>query len=162
MSQVRVEGVVIDIPSSAKEPTVYEHAQRLNNLIPILGKDEADEAMLEYKLPHVQRCTRCILPETMPYIRFDDAGVCNYCHSYKPRNRPKPIEELIQLVEPFRRAHGDDCIVPFSGGRDSCYSLHLIAKELKMKPTITYTYDWGMVTYLGRRNISRMSAALGF
>ena len=29
-----------------------------------------------------------------------------------------------------------------------------------MKP-ITYTYDWGMVTDLGRRNISRMSAELG-
>ena len=29
-----------------------------------------------------------------------------------------------------------------------------------MRP-ITYTYDWGMVTDLGRRNISRMSAKLG-
>ncbi|GAB3468061.1 hypothetical protein GCM10011496_14520 [Polaromonas eurypsychrophila] len=29
-----------------------------------------------------------------------------------------------------------------------------------MKP-VTYTYDWGMVTDLGRRNISRMSAKLG-
>ena len=29
-----------------------------------------------------------------------------------------------------------------------------------MKP-ITYTYDWGMVTDLGRRNISRMCAELG-
>ena len=29
-----------------------------------------------------------------------------------------------------------------------------------MRP-VTYTYDWGMVTDLGRRNISRMSAKLG-
>ncbi len=158
--QVRSESVVIDIPVAVNEPFVYEHAQRSSNLLPSLGKHKSEERMLEYKQQNVQRCTRCILPETMPYIRFDDAGVCNYCHSYKPRNLPKPIEELIQLVEPFRRAHGNDCIVPFSGGRDSCYGLHLIAKELKMKP-ITYTYDWGMVTDLGRRNISRMSAALG-
>jgi hypothetical protein len=96
----------------------------------------------------------------MPYIRFDAQGVCNYCHHYKPRNKPRPKEELFGLVEPFRRKNGDDCIVPFSGGRDSCYGLHLIVKELKMKP-ITYTYDWGMVTDLGRRNISRMSAQLG-
>ena len=33
-------------------------------------------------------------------------------------------------------------------------------EELGLKP-ITYTYDWGMVTDLGRRNISRMCAALG-
>jgi hypothetical protein len=116
--------------------------------------------MLEYKRYTVRRCTRCILPETMPYIRFDEEGVCNYCQSYKLRNRPKPVEQLFNLVEPFRRKHGDDCIVPFSGGRDSCYGLHLIAKELKMKP-ITYTYDWGMVTDLGRRNISRMCAKMG-
>ena len=87
-------------------------------------------------------------------------GVCNYCLNYRPRNAPKPKEELFKLVEPFRRASGNDCVVPFSGGRDSCYALHLIVNELEMKP-VTYTYDWGMVTDLGRRNISRMSAELG-
>jgi len=53
-----------------------------------------------------------------------------------------------------------DCIVPLSGGRDSCFALHLVVKELGLKP-ITFTYDWGMVTDLGRRNVSRISAALG-
>ena len=86
--------------------------------------------------------------------------LCNYCESYKPRNKPKPTEELFTLIEKYRRSNGDDCIIPFSGGRDSCYGLHLVVKELKMRP-ITYTYDWGMVTDLGRRNISRMSAKLG-
>ncbi|HDZ9130820.1 TPA: glucosamine 6-phosphate synthetase, partial [Vibrio cholerae] len=64
------------------------------------------------------------------------------------------------LVKPYRKNNKTDCIVPFSGGRDSCYGLHLIVNELKMKP-VTYTYDWGMVTDLGRRNISRMCAELG-
>lgn len=160
IEQVRRGGVVIDIPASADEPAVHERAQRSTNLIPSLGTHQAEEKMLEYQRYTLRRCTRCILPETMPYIRFDEAGVCNYCHHYKPRNRPRPVEELFNLVEPYRRAKGDDCIVPFSGGRDSCYGLHLIAKELKMKP-ITYTYDWGMVTDLGRRNISRMCAKLG-
>jgi glucosamine--fructose-6-phosphate aminotransferase (isomerizing) len=160
VAQVRTEGLVLDIPSAANEPTIYEHAERATNLIPSLGTHKAEEAMLEYRRYTGRRCTRCILPETMPYIRFDEAGVCNYCHNYKPRNRPKPVQKLFELVEPYRRLHGDDCIVPFSGGRDSCYGLHLIARELKMKP-ITYTYDWGMVTDLGRRNISRMCAELG-
>lgn len=160
IEQVCRDGVLIDIPVSAAEPTIYEHAQRTTNLIPGLGTHQAEENMLEYRRYALRRCTKCILPETMPYIRFDEAGVCNYCHNYKPRNKPRPVEEIFKLVEPYRRAHGDDCIVPFSGGRDSCYGLHLIAKELKMKP-ITYTYDWGMVTDLGRRNISRMCARMG-
>jgi glucosamine--fructose-6-phosphate aminotransferase (isomerizing) len=160
VTQVRGEGLVLDIPISSVEPKTYEPAHRITNLIPHLGKHAAEEKLLEYRSHNMRRCTRCILPETMPYIRFDGAGVCNYCHNYKPRNRPRPLEEIFHLVEPYRRTQGDDCIVPFSGGRDSCYSLHLIAKELKMRP-ITYTYDWGMVTDLGRRNISRMCAQLG-
>ncbi len=160
IEQVRKEGIVIEIPTSTAEPTIHEHTQRTTNLIPSLGTHLAEERMLEYERYALQRCARCILPETMPYIRFDEAGVCNYCHNYKPRNRPRPVQDILNLIEPFRRANGDDCIVPFSGGRDSCYGLHLVVKELKMKP-ITYTYDWGMVTDLGRRNISRMCAQMG-
>lgn len=160
IEQVRRDGVVLDIPVSDDEPNVHEWAQRTTDLIPGLGTHLAEEKMLEYRRPIFRRCTKCVLPETMPFIRFDEKGVCNYCNNYKPRNKPRPVEELYALVEPYRRKHGDDCLVPFSGGRDSSFGLHLIAKELKMKP-ITYTYDWGMVTDLGRRNISRMSARLG-
>lgn len=160
IQQVRQKGKVIDIPKSENEPAVHEIKNRAENLIPSIGKHHGEEKLLEYRHHQLRRCVRCILPETMPFIKFFEDGVCNYCRNYKPRNKPRPIEELFKLVEPYRRIVGDDCIVPFSGGRDSCYGLHLITKELKMKP-ITYTYDWGMVTDLGRRNISRMSAELG-
>ena len=160
IKQIREEGLVIDIPMSPAEPVIHDQDRRANNLIPSLGMHLGEEKLLEYQRYKGRRCTKCILPETMTFIRFDEKGVCNYCNSYKPRNKPRPVDELFKLVEPYRRAGADDCIVPFSGGRDSCYGLHLIVKELKMKP-ITYTYDWGMVTDLGRRNISRMSAQLG-
>lgn len=157
--QVR-EAVLIDIPVSAEPVVVSDKAAERPDLIPSLGSASKEEGLLEYRPCTLRRCTRCILPETMPFINFDEQGVCNYCRHYKPRNIPRPIEELLALVEPYRRGHGDECIVPFSGGRDSCYGLHLIVEELKLKP-ITYTYDWGMVTDLGRRNISRMCAELG-
>lgn len=160
IDQVRREGRVLDMPKQETRLDVVELASTRIDLIPKLGTHAQEEKMLEYKRYRLQRCTKCILPHTMPYIKFDANGVCNYCNNYKPRNRPRPVEELFSLVEPYRRKVGDDCLVPFSGGRDSCYGLHLIARELKMKP-ITYTYDWGMVTDLGRRNISRMSARLG-
>lgn len=159
IQQVR-EAVFIDIPASAKAVEVSDKATERPDLIPSLGSTAQEEAMLEYRPYTLRRCTRCILPETMPFISFDGQGVCNYCRHYKPRNKPRPMAELLELVAPYRRSRGDECIVPFSGGRDSCYGLHLIVKELKLKP-ITYTYDWGMVTDLGRRNISRMSAELG-
>jgi hypothetical protein len=157
--QVWQKPEIVKIPVSDKLK-ITNHRSRTENLIPVLGKNSAEEAMLEYPRPNLKRCTKCILPETMPFIEFDSAGVCNYCHHYRPRNKPKPKEELFRLVEPYRRNEGADCILPFSGGRDSCYGLHLVVHELKMKP-VTYTYDWGMVTDLGRRNISRMCSALG-
>jgi len=150
----------LDIPVSNEPAHISEEVSNRHDLIPSLGSIAEEERLLEFRPHQLRRCTKCILPETMPYIRFDSHGVCNYCNNYKPRNKPRPKEELFELVEPYRRKSGDDCIVPFSGGRDSCYGLHLIIKELKLKP-ITYTYDWGMVTDLGRRNISRMSAELG-
>jgi len=158
VKQILGTGFIVDVPYS-NEITVTEDINRTENLIPTFKNISAEEAMLIYRKHDLRRCTKCILPETMPYISFDEKGVCNYCKNYKPRNIPKPKEELFGLVEPYRRKSGPDCIVPFSGGRDSCYGLHLIINELKMKP-ITYTYDWGMVTDLGRRNISRMCAEL--
>lgn len=157
--QVR-EPVVLDIPVSATEVPVREWREDRSDLVPALGVLSSEADLLVFPEPDLRRCTRCILPETMPFIRFDDEGVCNYCHHYRRRNIPRPKEELFDLVEPYRRADGNECIVPFSGGRDSCYALHLIVNELKMRP-VTYTYDWGMVTDLGRRNISRMSSELG-
>jgi glutamine---fructose-6-phosphate transaminase (isomerizing) len=152
--------VVLEVPVSDQDIEITEWAARTTDLVPALVLSNDEERILEYAKPELKRCTRCILPETMPYIRFDADGVCNYCHNYKSRNKPRPKEELFDLVEPYRRMHGNECVVPFSGGRDSSYGLHLIVNELKMRP-VTYTYDWGMVTDLGRRNISRMCAEFG-
>ena len=159
IKQVKNKAIVLDIPVSDKI-AISDRNIRTHNLIPSFHSNVTEERMLQYPIPDLKRCTKCILPETMPFISFDEHGVCNYCHHYTPRNVPRPTEELFKLVEPYRRANELDCIVPFSGGRDSCYGLHLIVKELEMKP-VTYTYDWGMVTDLGRRNISRMCAELG-
>lgn len=161
INQVINECKIINIPKSFGDFNIKNFEQRTENLIPEFIFNSNQEKILENKKIELKRCTKCVLPETMPYIRFDEKGECNYCKSYKPRNNPKPKEELFELVKPYRRKGTElDCIVPFSGGRDSCYGLHLIVNELKMKP-VTYTYDWGMVTDLGRRNISRMCSQLG-
>jgi hypothetical protein len=159
ITEVR-EGIVLDIPSSQGDYVVADRVQRTTNLIPGLLTSTSEEKLLEYPQHQLRRCSTCLLPETMPYIAFDAEGVCNYCHNYKLRNHPKPIEELVELVQPYRRSDGPDCIVPLSGGRDSCYGLHLIVNQLGLRP-LTFTYDWGMVTDLGRRNISRISSELG-
>ena len=108
----------------------------------------------------LQRCTRCVLPRSMPFIEFDRKGVCNFCRNYR-KMKLRPQEELQEMLVPFRRNNGEpDCIFMFSGGRDSCYGLHYVKRELGLNP-VAYTYDWGMITDLGRRNQARLCGKLG-
>jgi glucosamine--fructose-6-phosphate aminotransferase (isomerizing) len=109
---------------------------------------------------HLRRCTRCLLPETMPFIEFDEHGVCNYCNNYHPRN-PFGVDALKEAVAPYRKNNGEpDCLVMFSGGRDSSFGVHFVKRVLGMNP-VAYTYDWGMVTDLARRNQMRICGKLG-
>ena len=153
-----LEPLIFDIPVSLEVHTHSVGPQRRQNLLPSLGTSLVEEQQLVFEAYELRRCSRCILPETMPFIRFDSDGVCNFCANYKPQEMRAP-DDLKRIVEPFRKSAGAECIVPFSGGRDSSYALHLIVEELGMRP-ITYTYDWGMITDLGRRNISRMCSEL--
>ena len=150
---------IFDIPV-ASEIIVNDAHTKNRSLIPKLQYNKNEDSILVCTNPTLKRCTKCILPETMPHIEFNTEGVCNYCSNYKTRNEPKPFQELDELLHKYRRPGEQDCILPFSGGRDSCFALHLAKKELGMNP-IAYTYDWGMVTDLGRRNISRMCSELG-
>lgn len=113
------------------------------------------------KISVLKRCKKCILPETFPFIEFDASGECNYCKNHKTKTKIVDFEALRKLVAPYRSLDGSpDCIVPFSGGRDSTYTLHIVKKELGLNP-IAFTYDWGMVTDLARRNIARVCGKLG-
>ena len=108
----------------------------------------------------LRRCTRCVLPETMPFITFDAEGVCNYCRNYRPKQLLGE-DKLQQMLSRFRSRDGSpDCVIAFSGGRDSSYALHLLKRRYDMNP-IAYTYDWGMVTDIARRNQARMCGKLG-
>ena len=134
------------------------------NLIHLNFEATKEQALLQYpidKIKELKRCTKCLLPETFPFIQFDEKGVCNYCHSYKKKNQPKPLSELQKLVEPYRKTNGQpEVLIPFSGGRDSTYVLHMVKEELGLN-AVAYTYDWGMVTDLARRNIARICGKLG-
>jgi len=108
----------------------------------------------------IVRCTKCVLPNSYPLIKFDQDGICNYCRDHQ-RQRPLGRDKLEEVLAKHRRSDGrQDCIVGISGGRDSSYGLHLIKKELGMNP-VAFTYDWGLVTDLARRNSARMCSELG-
>ncbi len=160
IKQIKNQYEIVDIKPNSGNLIESSYDFKRTNYVPSLNLISSESFFLKYQKPNLIRCKKCILPETMPYIKFDNSGICNYCKNYKLRNKPKRFTDLLELVKPYRNLLNNDCIVPFSGGRDSSFGLHIVAKELGMKP-ITYTYDWGMITDLGRRNISRLSSILG-
>ncbi len=181
------DGVVVNLATGGVEPFTFEQRieSRLSRasrrvterkvvdrsgvnerpLSPRIELNKAFFARLAKNFPHrsipgLQRCRLCILPATMPFVDFDADGVCSYCRNYRP-TKFRDRAELEALVEPYRRSDGSsDCVLGVSGGRDSLFALHWLKTELKMNP-VAYTYDWGMVTDLARRNISRLCGKLG-
>ena len=108
----------------------------------------------------IKRCKKCVLPSTYPFMDFDEEGICRYCRRHK-KFVVNGEKELFNNVEKYRSKNGNpDCIVALSGGRDSSYGLHYIKKILGMNP-IAFTYDWGFVSDLARRNTARLCGALG-
>ena len=92
-------------------------------------------------------CTRCILPDTHETIQFDEEGVCNVCRQAERKHTVINWEErhkmLDELVEQYRNKGIYDCIVPYSGGKDSVYLLWYIVTQLKLKPLVVRFDHWG-------------------
>lgn len=126
-----------------------------------ISKNNLNNHKIDFeKIQKIRRCTKCILPETTPFIKFDEKGVCNFCREHQ-KIKYEGVDKLERLVKNYRSVNGrPDCILAFSGGRDSSYGLHFLVKVLKMHP-VAVTFDWGMLSDVGRKNQSRMLAKLG-
>lgn len=153
----------------ARKSEIFVHSDNIignkkGSDIGILKKDCFED--VSQQISKLVRCKKCILPETFPFIEFNEDGICNYCLNYKSKftkdvNELKERENyLLNYVNNFRKKNSYDVLVPFSGGRDSSFGLDYIKNNLKLNP-VTFTYDWGMITDLARRNIARICGKLG-
>ena len=107
------------------------------------------------------RCTRCILPETVPGIQFDDDGVCNFCLQYEKSFsdwnlvKEKKKAEFTRLLETARKLKRPyDCLIPLSGGKDSTYVLYLCARVYGLK-CLAVTFENGYMSERAKQNINR-------
>lgn len=111
------------------------------------------------------RCSRCLLPSSYPGIRFNEDGVCNICREYdeykeKARKYFKTIDDFLILVEKARRSNFSDydCLLLFSGGKDSSYVLYRLV-ELGLK-VLAFTFDNGYISQTAFENIKRETSSL--
>ena len=109
-------------------------------------------------------CVRCVLPETHETIEFDSEGVCNICrqHEFKKEkiDWDKKYEDFEKLLERYRDKYSYDCIVPFSGGKDSTYTLWRLIKTFKLK-CLVVCFDHGFYRPKVIENRTRTFKMLG-
>lgn len=112
----------------------------------------------------MKRCAPCGLPETHETIAFDGQGVCNICRGQEVRNEvvdwPAQKQTLDALVAQYRGKSDYDCIVPFSGGKDSTWTLYYLVKEYGLKPLVV-RFDHGFMRPNLEENVKRVTRELG-
>ena len=94
----------------------------------------------------LKRCTKCIMPETWESINFDKDGACNICKNIRIKNEKidwtKKREEFIEFLNQYKGKGQYDCIIPFSGGKDSTFTAYAIVKYFGLKPLLV-SFDHG-------------------
>ena len=111
----------------------------------------------------ILHCRKCFMPSTRPRIVFDEAGVCNACHNAEEKQRIDWEErkaEFLQVIADYRGDGPWDCVVPFSGGKDSAAIAWRLKFEYGLNPLLA-TYGQLMWTDVGRWNFHKV-AELGF
>ncbi len=76
----------------------------------------------------MRKCTRCLVPETVDTISFDEEGVCSVCRQVETKKDridwADRQRQLDAIIEEYKGKDLYDCIVPYSGGKDSVFQLY--------------------------------------
>lgn len=112
----------------------------------------------------LKKCIKCGLPETYETIEFNADGICNIClqRNYRDANIDWNARKKIfdDLIEQYRGKHDYDCIVPFSGGKDSTFTLNYLMREYKVKPLVVQ-FNHGFMRPTLLKNNERTMKKLG-
>lgn len=116
----------------------------------------------------MEKCTKCGLDENYAGIKIEN-GVCNYCSFFEKQrktleNYDRLEDDFIRKIEQAKRKAKEagskyDCLVGFSGGKDSSYIIYQLQKKYGMR-VLAFTFDNGFTTEYGKNNIKNALSKL--
>lgn len=106
-----------------------------------------------------------MLDSTYPGIRFDAAGVCNYCGSAKRTDdqglvKKKYEDKFNDILGQVRGKGSYDCVLAYSGGKDSTYTLHLLKSRYGLR-VLAVSFDNWFQSDAAKRNIEAVVKMAG-
>ena len=114
-------------------------------------------------------CEKCVMDTSDKSLVLDENGVCNRCNEYKQRiegwwnygrGKEAELEKIVSEIKESGKDKEYDCLIGLSGGRDSCYLLHLAVKEGGLRPFVFHV-DAGWNLPVAEDNIQRICNKLG-
>jgi len=106
------------------------------------------------------------MPDTWSGITYNQDGVCSLCtayDSYKSLDWNLRERQLWKLLDYHKTRHRGkyNCLVGFSGGKDTSYTMALLVKKFGMIP-LAFTFDHGFpLSPEGEFNINEFPKILG-
>ena len=111
----------------------------------------------------MKKCTKCLMPETQEKLTFDENGVCSLCRTGKRKveiDWDKRKNELLKILGKYRGKGQYDCLIPYSGGKDSAFQAYEMVKTYEMKPLL-YSFHHTFLTKTGMYNMFNVAQKLG-
>ncbi|EDY83629.1 ExsB family [Verrucomicrobiia bacterium DG1235] len=175
LARFSAKGVMTYLGRIDKQVKISGHRIELGEIeATLLRHPSVRNAFVSTRAPDIQtrptgaaaHCTRCGLSSHYPNIVFNAEGVCSVCDSYHSIkgeashyfSDPESLKELFKASRNKRRGNYD-CMVFFSGGKDSAYALcQLVDMGLNV---YAFTLDNGYLSDQAMANISRVTKSLG-
>jgi len=112
-------------------------------------------------------CRKCILPDGFLGVNLNSEGMCNFCSDPDHKNinwsrtkisnerRQEALANWNSVVKEMQKDHGKvkyDCILGYSGGKDSTALLDHLVNDLGLNP-LAVTSDTGFMTTIAKDNM---------
>lgn len=112
-------------------------------------------------------CSNCILPHGFLGVKVNAQGLCSYCHNSQyatpnwkrttvsPEKKNTCLLDWKNTVKDLQAKHDGlhyDCVIGYSGGKDSTALVDTMVSEYKLKPLLI-TIDTGFMTEVAKENI---------
>jgi len=113
----------------------------------------------------MKRCTKCVLPETFPGIRFNEEGICNFCLEFKgiehlQGKKDEYKQKFEALLRDYKGQGSFDALMCFSGGKDSTYTLTVLKEQYDLN-ILTMTFDNSFLSEQTIKNIRIVTENIG-